>query len=117
MNGGQVASHYWMRIPDHFDHVQLDAWVVMPNHLHGILVIVGRGEASPTTAFSADNLTRSSKSSEQGGSRGCLAAIIGVPGSHRRELQIQDNTAHQSYARRPRHPILAAKLLGAHHPQ
>ncbi len=48
---GQVASHYWMRVPDHFDHVQLDTWVVMPNHLHGILVIadplVGAQHAAP----------------------------------------------------------------------
>ena len=36
---GQVVSHYWMQIPEHSAHVELDAWVVMPNHLHGILVI------------------------------------------------------------------------------
>jgi REP element-mobilizing transposase RayT len=53
---GQVASHYWKRIPHHSDHVQLDAWVVMPNHLHGIIVIAGRGEASPAGASSPGNL-------------------------------------------------------------
>ena len=34
--------------PPFFPHVELDAWVVMPNHVHGIIVIVdeppGRGE-------------------------------------------------------------------------
>ena len=54
---GQVASHYWKRIPEHFDHVQLDAWVVMPNHLHVIIVIVGRGEASPASAWSTGDMT------------------------------------------------------------
>jgi len=43
---GQVVSHYWPRIPTHVAHVQLDEWVVMPNHMHGIIVIAGRGEAS-----------------------------------------------------------------------
>ena len=54
---GKIASHYWMRIPDHVNHVQLDAWVVMPNHLHGIVLIVGRGEASPGRSASTDDLT------------------------------------------------------------
>jgi putative transposase len=48
----RVAETLWQRIPRHFPHVQLDAWVVMPNHLHGIIVISGdarRGEASPAS--------------------------------------------------------------------
>ena len=35
-----VVDWYWHRIPCHFAHVRLDAWVVMPNHVHGILWIV-----------------------------------------------------------------------------
>jgi putative transposase len=45
----RVAETMWQRIPRHFSHVELDAWVVMPNHVHGIIVIVdeppGRGKA------------------------------------------------------------------------
>jgi REP element-mobilizing transposase RayT len=29
----------WLAIPEHFPHVELDAFVVMPNHIHGIVVI------------------------------------------------------------------------------
>lgn len=36
---GQVAAECWLRIPEHFPRVQLDAFVVMPNHLHGVLVL------------------------------------------------------------------------------
>lgn len=36
---GQIAFTCWQAIPDHFPHVELDAFVVMPNHLHGILTI------------------------------------------------------------------------------
>lgn len=36
---GKVVQACWDAIPDHFPHVDLDAFVVMPNHLHGILVI------------------------------------------------------------------------------
>ncbi len=39
-NAGLTAVQCWQAIPDHFPHVQLDAFVVMPNHVHGILFIV-----------------------------------------------------------------------------
>jgi REP element-mobilizing transposase RayT len=35
----RVAETMWRRIPEHASHVTLDEWVVMPNHLHGIIVI------------------------------------------------------------------------------
>lgn len=36
---GELAEKYWLEIPNHFPFVQLDAFVVMPNHMHGIIVI------------------------------------------------------------------------------
>jgi putative transposase len=36
---GHVAQLCWQTIPEHFMHVNLDAFVVMPNHVHGILHI------------------------------------------------------------------------------
>jgi len=42
---GKISSNAWSQIPDHFDHVKLDALTVMPNHLHGILHFEGRGTA------------------------------------------------------------------------
>jgi REP element-mobilizing transposase RayT len=36
---GEVAQRYWADIPTHFEHVRLDEYVVMPNHVHGIVVI------------------------------------------------------------------------------
>ena len=48
---GQIARDCWQAIPDHFPHVELDTWVVMPNHVHGIIVItdpaVGAQHAAP----------------------------------------------------------------------
>ena len=37
---GRVAEKCWLDIPSHFPHVELDAFVIMPNHIHGILWIV-----------------------------------------------------------------------------
>ena len=36
---GALADQYWREIPDRFPYARLDAWVVMPNHVHGILII------------------------------------------------------------------------------
>ncbi len=37
---GQIALKYWNEIPSHFPNVQLDNYVIMPNHIHGIINIV-----------------------------------------------------------------------------
>jgi putative transposase len=37
---GRLIQTCWEAIPRHADHVQLDLFVVMPNHLHGILWII-----------------------------------------------------------------------------
>ncbi|MBS1944618.1 MAG: transposase [Bacteroidetes bacterium] len=37
---GQIVQDVWYGLPDHYPHVQLDAWVIMPNHVHGIIVLV-----------------------------------------------------------------------------
>lgn len=36
---GEIAQQNWMDIPVHFPFIRLDAFVVMPNHVHGILVL------------------------------------------------------------------------------
>lgn len=36
---GEIADKYWHEIPDHFPFVKLDEFIIMPNHIHGILVI------------------------------------------------------------------------------
>ena len=36
---GHIASQMWYEIPDHFPFISLDAFVVMPNHIHGIIII------------------------------------------------------------------------------
>lgn len=45
---GEAAQQVWTEIPKHFANVETDAFVVMPNHIHGILVI-----------FSTDRVQRS----------------------------------------------------------
>lgn len=36
---GRIVKQCWQQIPSHYANVELDALVVMPNHLHGILAL------------------------------------------------------------------------------
>jgi REP element-mobilizing transposase RayT len=36
---GKLTEQYWMEIPNHFPFIELGNFVVMPNHVHGILII------------------------------------------------------------------------------
>ena len=36
---GEIAQKFWQTIPEHFSFVELDEFVVMPNHVHGLLRI------------------------------------------------------------------------------
>jgi REP element-mobilizing transposase RayT len=36
---GKIVRNCWLEIPDHVEGAELDAFVVMPNHLHAILLL------------------------------------------------------------------------------
>jgi REP element-mobilizing transposase RayT len=47
---GEIAQDFWLEIPSHFPEVILHEFVVMPNHIHGIIEIdysVGAKHFSP----------------------------------------------------------------------
>jgi putative transposase len=89
----RVVETMWQRIPRHFPQVSLDAWVVMPNHLHDILTIsdiptVGarHSQRGPSLTMastsgagigSAHDSPRNASPLPTGASPGSLGAIIG----------------------------------------
>ena len=52
-DAGRAVRDCWNDLPRHYPHVKMDAMVVMPNHVHGIVVLldaVGAGlKPAPTT--------------------------------------------------------------------
>ena len=36
---GRIAHSVWHWLDEHHDHVELDIHIVMPNHLHGIIIL------------------------------------------------------------------------------
>ena len=43
---GKIADECWRAIPEHFPNVELGAYVIMPNHVHGVIVISDDESAS-----------------------------------------------------------------------
>jgi putative transposase len=50
---GKFAEEFWLEIPNQFSFIELGNFIVMPNHIHGILIINNLVE----TRFIASNLT------------------------------------------------------------
>jgi putative transposase len=48
---GYTAYKFWSEIPDHFPFVALDEFIVMPNHLHGIIQIDDQMETLHATSL------------------------------------------------------------------
>lgn len=46
---GKLVSGYWASIPDIYSNVELDEFVVMPNHIHGLITIVAAGSLQEGT--------------------------------------------------------------------
>ena len=42
---GIIANELWNEIPKHYPDIKLDEYIVMPDHIHGILYIVGNRHA------------------------------------------------------------------------
>jgi putative transposase len=45
-DAGQSVQAEWVRLPERFQTIELDEFVIMPNHLHGI-ILVGAGFSQP----------------------------------------------------------------------
>ena len=56
---GEIPEKYWLEIPEHFRNVSLDEFVIMPNHIHGILFITNNmdGESVSGTVGTDYNLS------------------------------------------------------------
>jgi REP element-mobilizing transposase RayT len=42
---GEIVNECWSDIPKHFEFAELDDFVIMPNHTHGIIIINSRDKA------------------------------------------------------------------------
>jgi len=79
---GEIVLSSWLEIPDHFPNVELGAFMIMPNHMHGIILINEssdevRATQSPSSLWGASPLPGLTNESPRGPKPGSLGAIIG----------------------------------------
>jgi REP element-mobilizing transposase RayT len=36
---GEIVEQFWKEIPEHYENVSLDEYIIMPDHMHGIIII------------------------------------------------------------------------------
>jgi putative transposase len=60
---GDCVARCWKWLAQHYPYVVLDEWTLMPNHLHGIIVIADGGGASRSAPTKTGGVV------DQGGSR------------------------------------------------
>ena len=51
---GQIATDCWQHIPEHSENTALDEFVVMPHHIHGIIILVWDADLRPIQQQTAD---------------------------------------------------------------
>lgn len=86
-DAGHMVEECWQEIPGHFPHADLPAFVVMPNHVHGILTIM--------TVVGANNHSPLQMPPPRSGTSKTIGSIIrgfkiGVTKWMRRNTQIRD---------------------------
>ena len=67
---GKIAEAVWRALPKHFAWIEIDALVVMPNHIHVVVAIFERASGGTPTGHQA------SASIIHGTDRGSLGAIV-----------------------------------------
>ncbi len=76
---GKILDECWRTILDHFHNVELGAYVVMPNHIHGIIVIKESITTinSPLTVGARHVSPLPQPSNPRGFKRGSVGTIVG----------------------------------------
>jgi REP-associated tyrosine transposase len=46
---GVLADQYWLEIKNHANNIKIGPYVVMPDHIHGVLILGGGGESERHT--------------------------------------------------------------------
>lgn len=73
---GEIADKYWMEIPQHFPFVKINAFVVMPNHVHGIIIIDRNDDIYGDPVQTPDSGVSTTTAAAQKWKPGTLGVII-----------------------------------------
>ena len=74
--GGQIVEEEWLRTAEKRPYVMLDSHVIMPNHVHGVIII--QEHARPSSLTRSAGPTRHSLSSIVGGFKAAASRRIAL---------------------------------------
>ena len=72
---GEAAAEMWCQIPEHHENVGVDDYIVMPNHVHGIVIIQNEHRYSPVLGMRGFRRARPERTGISPAA-GSLAAVI-----------------------------------------
>lgn len=112
---GKIVESCWRKIPDHFPNTKLGAFQIMPNHVHGIIIIkdrpvgaqhaqtgIGRGEVTSPSTTKGDETSPLRK-----------VALGNVIAYFKYQATKQINAMNEN----PREQGVSTQLLRPHHPR
>ena len=59
---GQTAEKCWLDIPKHFPKCELDNYIIMPNHIHGIIILNSTVETGHAPSLQQNNVKQNDSS-------------------------------------------------------
>ena len=115
---GEIVQSEWLKLTHHFPNMQLGEFIVMPNHIHGIIIIENKSTVG-TTRLTSNEIVESNsklvnhKGSEQivGATRLMVNGAMESRASTVSELKDNDNGSPLQKIERPKGPTSGA--LGA----
>ena len=75
---GQMVGSVWDELPQYYPGVGTDEFVVMPNHIHGIIVLTGAG-ADPCACPRSVHRQGTGESQERGQPQGVAPTAMSLP--------------------------------------
>lgn len=73
---GKIIKYHWSKLPLYFKNIELDDYVIMPDHFHGIIRIVRAMHSNENIVFDKKHLENASPIQPTGTQPGSVAAII-----------------------------------------
>ena len=77
-DAGLAVFETWQWLGTQYDYVELDRWIIMPNHVHGIIVIMGGCRGGSRTAQGDSQTVRGGSRTAPTGKRKPIGRLVGA---------------------------------------
>ena len=88
---GKIAEHELLNIEKHYTNIKIDKYVIMPNHIHLILIITERINPFPTIRYDVSNVI--------GKYKAAVTRNVGNAFMHSERLKIWQTSFHDHIIR------------------